>query len=54
MLKKLLGFSIFFLCIHMLFAQENLSLNEGKEIENCVSAVKSAGPGDYILLPSGE
>jgi len=54
MSKRLLGFSIFFLCIHMLFAQENLNLNEGKEIENRVSAVKSTSPGDYILLPSGK
>jgi len=49
---RLFKFIIFFLCIQTLFAQENL--NEGKEIENRISAVKAANPGDYILLPSGK
>ena len=49
---RLFQFIIFFLCIQTLFAQENL--REGKEIENRISAVKAANPGDYILLPSGK
>jgi hypothetical protein len=36
----------------ILFAEE--TINEGKEIENLLSAVKAANPGDYILLPSGK
>ena len=52
MKKRLFKFIIFFLCIQALFAQENL--REGKEIENRISAVKAANPGDYILLPSGK
>jgi len=48
---RLFTFIMFLLCIQTLFAQENL--REGKEVENRISAVKAANPGDYILLPSG-
>ncbi|MDR1787126.1 MAG: hypothetical protein LBR16_01530 [Treponema sp.] len=37
------------LCLQGIPAQET----EGKQIENLRSAVKTANPGDYILLPSG-
>jgi hypothetical protein len=38
----------------VLSAQAITGANKGKEIQNLVSAVKSASPGDYILLPSGK
>jgi hypothetical protein len=38
----------------ILSAQRITEVNNGKEIQNLVSAVKSASPGDYILLPSGK
>jgi hypothetical protein len=37
-----------------LYAQTVDGIIESKEIENKISAVKSANPGDYILLPSGK
>jgi hypothetical protein len=33
----------------VLFAQDTSHENGGKEIENLVSAVKTANPGDYIV-----
>jgi hypothetical protein len=35
-------------------AQTAAEVSAGKEVRNLVSAVKSASPGDYILLPSGK
>jgi len=54
MKKYGLAFSIVLLCGHLLPAQGNPNVYEGKRIENLISAVKSANPGDYILLPSGK
>jgi hypothetical protein len=54
MKKRLFVFCIVFLSMHILFAQENSDIYDGKEIENRIGAVKAANPGDYILLPSGK
>jgi hypothetical protein len=54
MKKYGLAFCIVLLCGHLLLAQKNPNVYEGKRIENMISAVKSANPGDYILLPSGK
>ena len=49
---------IFLLLLSLLslnvYSQISAGTEEPKEIENKVSAVKSANPGDYILLPSGK
>ncbi|MDR2701355.1 MAG: hypothetical protein LBB72_02865, partial [Spirochaetaceae bacterium] len=37
-----------------LYAQASKETPEPKQIENKISAVKNANPGDYILLPSGK
>jgi hypothetical protein len=38
----------------ILFSQDTSRENGGREIKNQVSAVKTANPGDYIVLPSGK
>lgn len=51
------GISIFCIVLFLpasLFARNNSESCSGKEIRNTVSAVKTARPGDYILLPSGK
>ena len=53
MRKRFLVFSIVLFHALLLSAQENSDSYVGKEIQNLVSAVKAANPGDYILLPSG-
>ena len=40
--------------ILLLLTSLNMYAQEPKEIENKVSAVREANPGDYILLPSGK
>jgi hypothetical protein len=53
-MKKLaLALSILFFYGPLVFTQESPDIYTGEEIENLVSAVKAANPGDYILLPSG-
>jgi len=54
MKKVILMLSIVFLCTSFAFAQTNTGAYVGKEISNLLSAVKTANPGDYILLPSGK
>jgi hypothetical protein len=53
MKKNIMGFCLTFLFMPVLFAQNNAGYT-GKEIPNLVSAVKTANPGDYILLPLGK
>ena len=53
MKKEVFILIMLFLALPLLSAQETADLYEGVEIENLVSAVKAANPGDYILLPSG-
>ena len=53
MKKITIIFTLFFISISCIFAQEKPNEYAGKEIGNLVSAVKAANPGDYILLPSG-
>ena len=54
MMKKIIFLVLGLTCVVLLSAQENSGGYVGKEIENLVSAVKAANPGDYILLPSGK
>jgi hypothetical protein len=51
-INKFFLFSFIILFPHVLTAQLPLTSNEGRQIENLLSAVKAANPGDYILLPS--
>jgi hypothetical protein len=53
-MKKIFILGIMVFYISLIFAQETSGVYEGKEIKNLVSAVKTANPGDYILLPSGK
>jgi hypothetical protein len=53
-MKKILVFSMVVFYVPLIFAQGISNAYAGKEIENLVSAVKAADPGDYILLPSGK
>jgi hypothetical protein len=52
--KRMAIFAILFSFSFILFAQQSSGRNAGKEIKNLVSAVKTANPGDYIVLPSGK
>jgi hypothetical protein len=48
----IVGIALFFTPLN--FAEETSGGYEGKAVENLVSVVKTANPGDYILLPSGK
>jgi hypothetical protein len=52
MKRFVLIFSIMVFVSFMVFSQETIS--GGKEIENKLSVVETATPGDYIVLPSGK
>jgi len=53
--KIIFALSLFFLLPFILFALPMAeAISRGKEIPNLASAVKTANPGDYILLPSGK
>jgi hypothetical protein len=55
MLKKwTIILALLFSVSFILPAQQTSSGNAGREIKNLVSAVKTASPGDYIVLPSGK
>jgi predicted small secreted protein len=55
MLKKwTIIFALLFSVSFILSAQQTSNGNAGREIKNLVSAVKTASPGDYIVLPSGK
>jgi len=52
-MKKLFTLLLVSLSLN-LYAQSSNEMEGPKEIENKISAVKNANPGDYILLPSGK
>jgi hypothetical protein len=51
---KLCFFAVMLSITWALPAETASEAGAGKEVRNLVSAVKSASPGDYILLPSGK
>jgi hypothetical protein len=56
MKKSLFIFAVLvvLLSIPLALSAQTAAANAGNEIKNSVSAVRSASPGDYILLPSGK
>ncbi|MDR0383667.1 MAG: hypothetical protein LBH50_06740 [Spirochaetaceae bacterium] len=48
----MVGIALFYTTLN--FAEEFSGEYKGKAVENLVSAVRTAKPGDYILLPSGK
>jgi hypothetical protein len=56
MKKSLFVFAVLagLLSIPLALSAQTAAANAGNEIKNSVSAVRSASPGDYILLPSGK
>jgi hypothetical protein len=50
-MRKYLIIFLLIIPFSFIFAQE---ITEGRKIENLLSEVKAANPGDYIVLPSGK